>query len=55
MPAMPFDPHAPSREDVLARNRRAVALWLILVAAMVWVMVALGGATRLTASDWPSG
>ena len=50
MPAMPFDPHAPSREDVLARNRRAVALWLILVAAMVWVMVALGGATRLTGS-----
>ncbi|MDT8263527.1 COX15/CtaA family protein, partial [Roseomonas sp. DSM 102946] len=47
---MPFDPHAPSREDVLARNRRAVALWLILVAAMVWVMVALGGATRLTGS-----
>ena len=50
MAAMPFDPHAPSREDVLARNRRAVALWLILVAAMVWVMVALGGATRLTGS-----
>ncbi|UPG73772.1 COX15/CtaA family protein [Roseomonas gilardii subsp. gilardii] len=50
MAAMPFDPPAPSREDVLARNRRAVALWLILVAAMVWVMVALGGATRLTGS-----
>lgn len=50
MAAMPFDPHAPSREDVLARNRRAVALWLILVAAMVWIMVALGGATRLTGS-----
>ncbi len=27
-----------------------VARWLLLVAAMVWVMVALGGATRLTGS-----
>ena len=33
-----------------ARDRRAVALWLIAVSAMVWIMVALGGATRLGGS-----
>jgi cytochrome c oxidase assembly protein subunit 15 len=32
------------------RGRRAVAFWLLGVAAMVWFMVALGGATRLTGS-----
>ena len=31
-------------------NRRAVALWLFAVCAMVFVMIALGGATRLTGS-----
>lgn len=42
-PAGPADPAA-------ARDRRAVAAWLLAVAGMVWVMVALGGATRLTGS-----
>lgn len=31
-------------------GHRAFALWLLLVAGLVWVMVALGGATRLTGS-----
>lgn len=50
-PAMPFDTSAPAwptaKED---RRRRAVAAWLLLVALLVWVMVAIGGATRLTGS-----
>lgn len=29
---------------------RAVSAWLLAVAAMIWIMVALGGATRLTGS-----
>jgi len=33
-----------------ARDRRAIAAWLIACAAMVFVMVALGGITRLTES-----
>jgi cytochrome c oxidase assembly protein subunit 15 len=46
---MPFD--APSARPVRSRTSpRAVGLWLLGVAAMVWVMVALGGATRLTGS-----
>jgi cytochrome c oxidase assembly protein subunit 15 len=48
---MPFDappPPAPlSRE---AADRRAISRWLLALAGMVWVMVALGGATRLTGS-----
>jgi cytochrome c oxidase assembly protein subunit 15 len=32
------------------RDARAVGRWLLAVAAMVWAMVALGGATRLTGS-----
>jgi len=32
------------------QGSRAVAIWLLVVAAMIWVMVALGGATRLTGS-----
>lgn len=31
-------------------NPRAVALWLLAVAALIWIMVAIGGATRLTGS-----
>jgi len=31
-------------------NPRAVALWLLTVAGLIWIMVALGGATRLTGS-----
>lgn len=49
---MPFDSRgaaAPTAEDAAARSR-SVALWLLLVAALVWVMIALGGATRLTGS-----
>ncbi|MFT8245753.1 COX15/CtaA family protein [Roseomonas sp. BN140053] len=50
--AMPFDARTlpPDATAVPERGRRAVARWLLLVAAMVWVMVALGGATRLTGS-----
>jgi cytochrome c oxidase assembly protein subunit 15 len=48
---MPFDappPPAPlSRE---AADRRAISRWLLALAGMVWAMVALGGATRLTGS-----
>ncbi len=33
-----------------ATQPRAVAYWLLAVAAAIWVMVALGGATRLTGS-----
>ena len=49
---MPFDAHAPYLSTTAAPDgrSRAVATWLLAVAAMVWVMVALGGATRLTGS-----
>ena len=43
---MPFDARLPTVD----RNARLLAGWLLLVAAMVWAMVALGGATRLTGS-----
>lgn len=52
---MPFDvlefPDA-SRMDRAAtrQSRRLVALWLFVVAAMIMVMIVLGGATRLTGS-----
>ncbi|MBP0465097.1 COX15/CtaA family protein [Roseomonas sp. PWR1] len=49
---MPFDsrtlavpPAARSTDDA-----RAVARWLLAVAGLVWIMVAIGGATRLTGS-----
>ncbi len=49
---MPFDSRAqaapPADHD--ADARRAVARWLFFVAGLVWVMVAIGGATRLTGS-----
>ena len=46
---MPFDDLLPvdSRQ---AQHRRAVANWLFAMCAMILVMVALGGATRLTGS-----
>lgn len=57
---MPFDPTppAPRRSPPARPGRaaapeaapRAVALWLLGVAGLVWAMVALGGATRLTGS-----
>jgi cytochrome c oxidase assembly protein subunit 15 len=48
---MPFDAQAPYLSTATPTGRtRAVAWWLLVVALMVWVMVALGGATRLTGS-----
>lgn len=49
---MPFDPASnPASSDVMTpRNRRLVSLWLFISAFMILVMVALGGATRLTGS-----
>src|SRR5579872_1528916 len=52
---MPFDvddfPGAPPADRAASRkNRRLVALWLFGVASMVFVMVVLGGVTRLTGS-----
>jgi cytochrome c oxidase assembly protein subunit 15 len=49
---MPFDDRTfPSAEAALfRRNRRRVAVWLFVVAFMVWAQVLLGGATRLTGS-----
>jgi cytochrome c oxidase assembly protein subunit 15 len=52
---MPFDVHefpGVSRMDraVARKSRRMVAVWLFSVAAMVMVMIVLGGATRLTGS-----
>jgi len=49
---MPFDDRTfPSAEAALfRRNRRRVAFWLFAVAYMIWGMVVLGGATRLTGS-----
>lgn len=50
---MPFDP-AHSRPATIAempiRHRRLVSLWLFAVAFMIFVMVGLGGVTRLTGS-----
>lgn len=45
---MPFDPSPP--QAGATRDHRAMARWLLAVAAMVWAMVALGGATRLSGS-----
>jgi cytochrome c oxidase assembly protein subunit 15 len=50
---MPFDTRAfptPPMPPGSERDRRAVAAWLLAVAGMIWAMVALGGATRLTGS-----
>jgi len=49
---MPFDDRTfPSAEAAgFRRNRRRVAIWLFVVAYMIWGMVLLGGATRLTGS-----
>ena len=52
---MPFDVHdfpAASRRDraTTRQSRNLVAVWLFTVAAMIMVMIALGGATRLTGS-----
>ncbi len=48
---MPFDVREfPAGTEAAARNRRLVGGWLLVVAFMVFVMVVLGGATRLTGS-----
>jgi len=51
---MPFDPPPPPHPAAQAGTRhshaRAVAFWLLGVAGLVWIMVAIGGATRLTGS-----
>jgi len=52
---MPFDVHdfpGASRLDRAAtrQSRRLVAIWLFVLAAMIVVMIVLGGATRLTGS-----
>jgi cytochrome c oxidase assembly protein subunit 15 len=52
---MPFDVHDfpdASRMDRAAtrQSRRLVAIWLFIVAAMIMVMIVLGGVTRLTGS-----
>ncbi|MBE9604667.1 COX15/CtaA family protein [Acetobacteraceae bacterium H6797] len=48
---MPFDSTKPGKlPGTEERDRRAIAYWLLAIAAMIWVMVALGGATRLTGS-----
>ncbi|WP_376099177.1 COX15/CtaA family protein [Roseomonas sp. CCTCC AB2023176] len=49
---MPFDAASSAFGTATAPDgkRRAVAFWLLTVAGMVWVMVAIGGATRLTGS-----
>src|SRR5580698_1950356 len=52
---MPFDVHdfpEATRMDHAAtrQSRRLVAIWLFAVAAMILVMIVLGGATRLTGS-----
>ena len=49
--AMPFDPTPPVADDRrLARDRVQVSNWLFAICAMFLVMIALGGATRLTGS-----
>jgi heme a synthase len=50
---MPFDLRPQTLPDdgtQAAPHARAVAYWLLAVAGLVWAMVAIGGATRLTGS-----
>ncbi len=48
---MPFDSQAADADATEDHDdARAVGRWLLAVAAMVWAMVALGGATRLSGS-----
>ncbi len=52
---MPFDARSvpalsPATPRGTSANPRAVAWWLLSVAGLIWIMVALGGATRLTGS-----
>ncbi|WP_159996842.1 COX15/CtaA family protein [Roseomonas sp. 18066] len=47
---MPFDSSTPAPSGRDLANRRALGTWLLIMAGLIWVMVALGGATRLTGS-----
>ena len=47
---MPFDAFTAPPAGAGHGDARAVGRWLLAVAAMVWIMVALGGATRLSGS-----
>ena len=49
---MPFDSRTAAGLPLhqASADARAVARWLLFVAALVWIMVAIGGATRLTGS-----
>lgn len=50
---MPFDIRTATLPEAERGQRgapRAIALWLLSVAGLVWAMVAIGGATRLTGS-----
>jgi cytochrome c oxidase assembly protein subunit 15 len=47
---MPFDPAPASFRSAFRRYRRLIAAWLFTLSGMVFVMVVLGGATRLTGS-----
>jgi cytochrome c oxidase assembly protein subunit 15 len=47
---MPFDVRAFPIPATTGRHARAVAIWLFALCGMILVMVALGGATRLTGS-----
>ncbi|MDW8313882.1 MAG: COX15/CtaA family protein [Rhodovarius sp.] len=50
---MPFDASSTTLAPAERGDRtatRAIAFWLLAVAGMIWAMVALGGATRLTGS-----
>lgn len=51
-PTLPVDPGLQGRDGKVQpqAGTRAVAIWLLVVAFMVWAMIALGGATRLTGS-----
>jgi cytochrome c oxidase assembly protein subunit 15 len=53
MRCMPFDtprPPLPATTHAASRDARHVAFWLLGVAGLVFAMVAIGGATRLTGS-----
>jgi cytochrome c oxidase assembly protein subunit 15 len=52
---MPFDTRdlatgLPTDTPAERRNRQLVSAWLFAVAALIWAMIVLGGATRLTGS-----
>ncbi|WP_149539520.1 COX15/CtaA family protein [Siccirubricoccus phaeus] len=48
---MPFDTARPHPQPLAAgAEAGTIARWLLTVAGMVWIMIALGGATRLTGS-----